>query len=261
MEVIQEKTIVLTAKELTRRFGGVVAVNNLSFSVNQGEIFGFIGPNGAGKTTLFNLITGLIPPSSGELIYQGQAISQLKPHQIAGLGIARTFQNIRLFGELSVLDNVIIARHLHTHSNIITGVLGLPLAVKEEENSRQKALELLTLIGLDNRTAEKAKNLAYGDQRRLEIARALALEPQILLLDEPAAGMNLNEKQQLSEFIRDLRDRFHFTIIIIEHHVPLVMGLCDRIAVLDFGQLIALGKPSIVRNNPEVIAAYLGDES
>jgi branched-chain amino acid transport system ATP-binding protein len=260
MEVIQEKTIVLTAKELTRRFGGVVAVNNLSFSVNQGEIFGFIGPNGAGKTTLFNLITGLIPPSSGELIYQGQAISQLKPHQIAGLGIARTFQNIRLFGELSVLDNVIIARHLHTHSNIITGVLGLPLAVKEEENSRQKALELLTLIGLDNRTEEKAKNLAYGDQRRLEIARALALEPQILLLDEPAAGMNLNEKQQLSEFIRDLRDRFHFTIIIIEHHVPLVMGLCDRIAVLDFGQLIALDKPSLIRNNPKVIAAYLGNE-
>ena len=217
MEVIQEKTIVLTAKELTRRFGGVVAVNNLSFSVHQGEIFGFIGPNGAGKTTLFNLITGLIPPSSGELIYQNQAISQLQPHQIAGLGIARTFQNIRLFGELSVLDNVIIARHLHSQSNIIAGVLGLPLAVKEEENSRQKALELLTLIGLDNRTEEKAKNLAYGDQRRLEIARALALEPQILLLDEPAAGMNLNEKQQLSEFIRDLRDRFHFTIIIIEH--------------------------------------------
>jgi branched-chain amino acid transport system ATP-binding protein len=250
----------LTAKELTRRFGGVVAVNNLSFSVNQGEIFGFIGPNGAGKTTLFNLITGLIPPSSGELIYQRRVISQLQPHQIAGLGIARTFQNIRLFGELSVLDNVIIARHLHTHSNIITGVLGLPLAVKEEENSRQKALELLTLIGLDNRTEEKAKNLAYGDQRRLEIARALALEPQILLLDEPAAGMNLNEKQQLSEFIRDLRDRFHFTIIIIEHHVPLVMGLCDRIAVLDFGQLIALDKPSLIRNNPKVIAAYLGNE-
>ncbi|MBD2141495.1 ABC transporter ATP-binding protein [Anabaena sp. FACHB-1250] len=252
--------MMLTAKELTRRFGGVVAVNNLSFSVNQGEIFGFIGPNGAGKTTLFNLITGLIPPSSGELIYQGRVISQLPPHQIAGLGIARTFQNIRLFGELSVLDNVIIARHLHTHSNIITGVLGLPLAVKEEENSRQKALELLTLIGLDNRTEEKAKNLAYGDQRRLEIARALALEPQILLLDEPAAGMNLNEKQQLSEFIRDLRDRFHFTIIIIEHHVPLVMGLCDRIAVLDFGQLIALDKPSLIRNNPKVIAAYLGNE-
>ncbi|MFM9159789.1 MAG: ABC transporter ATP-binding protein, partial [Dolichospermum sp.] len=141
--------MMLTAKELTRRFGGVVAVNNLSFSVNQGEIFGFIGPNGAGKTTLFNLITGLIPPSSGELIYQGQAISQLKPHQIAGLGIARTFQNIRLFGELSVLDNVIIARHLRTQSNIIAGVLGLPLAIKEEENSREKALELLTLIGLD----------------------------------------------------------------------------------------------------------------
>ncbi|MFM8004524.1 MAG: ABC transporter ATP-binding protein, partial [Dolichospermum sp.] len=155
---------------------------------------------------------------------------------------------------------VIIARHLRTQSNIIAGVLGLPLAIKEEENSREKALELLTLIGLDNRTEEKAKNLAYGEQRRLEIARALALEPQILLLDEPAAGMNLNEKQQLSEFIRDLRDRFHCTIIIIEHHVPLVMGLCDRIAVLDFGQLIALDKPSLIRNNPKVIAAYLGNE-
>ena len=260
MEIIEEKTIVLAAKELTRRFGGVVAVNNVSFAVNQREIFGLIGPNGAGKTTLFNLITGLIPPSSGELLYQGKAISQLKPHQIAGLGIARTFQNIRLFGELSALENVIIARHLHTQSNIITGVLGLPLAAKEEENSRQKALELLKLIGLDNRTEEKAKNFAYGDQRRLEIARALALEPQVLLLDEPAAGMNLSEKQQLSEFIRDLRDRFNLTIIIIEHHVPLVMGLCDRIAVLDFGQLIALGEPSVVRNNPAVIEAYLGDE-
>ena len=217
--------MMLTAKELTRRFGGVVAVNNLSFSVNQGEIFGFIGPNGAGKTTLFNLITGLIPPSSGELIYQGRVISQLPPHKIAGLGIARTFQNIRLFGELSVLDNVIIARHLHTRSNIITGVLGLPLAVKEEENSKQKALELLTLIGLDNRTEEKAKNLAYGDQRRLEIARALALEPQILLLDEPAAGMNLNEKQQLSEFIRVLPDIFSFPFLdplafLKPHHLP-----------------------------------------
>jgi len=260
MEVIEEKTIVLAAKELTRRFGGVVAVNNVSFAVNQREIFGLIGPNGAGKTTLFNLITGLIPPSSGELLYQGKAISQLKPHQIAGLGIARTFQNIRLFGELSALENVIIARHLHTHSNMITGVLGLPLAAKEEENSRQKAWELLKLIGLDNRTEEKAKNFAYGDQRRLEIARALALEPQVLLLDEPAAGMNLSEKQQLSEFIRDLRDRFNLTIILIEHHVPLVMGLCDRIAVLDFGQLIALGEPSVVRNNPAVIEAYLGDE-
>ncbi|MEH2381638.1 MAG: ABC transporter ATP-binding protein [Nostoc sp.] len=253
-------SIVLEARALTRRFGGLVAVNNVSFSVNKHEIFGLIGPNGAGKTTLFNLITAFIPPSSGQLIYQGAEISQLRPDQIAALGIARTFQNIRLFGELSALENVIIARHLHTKSNMITGILGLPPAPSEEFKTKQKALELLDMIGLSDRADEKAKNFAYGDQRRLEIARALALKPQILLLDEPAAGMNPNEKQQLSAFIRSLRDRFNLTIILIEHHVPLVMGLCDRIAVLDFGQLIALGEPSIVRNDPAVIEAYLGNE-
>ncbi|WP_413199347.1 ABC transporter ATP-binding protein [Nostoc piscinale] len=251
---------ILEVNSLTRRFGGLIAVNNVSFKVNQHEIFGLIGPNGAGKTTLFNLITAMIPPSEGGLIYQGQEIAQLRPHQIAALGIARTFQNIRLFGELSALENVIIARHLHTKSNMITGVLGLPPAPTEENQSKQKALELLELVGLSDRTAEKAKNFAYGDQRRLEIARALALEPQILLLDEPAAGMNPSEKQQLSQFIRNIRDRFNLTIILIEHHVPLVMGLCDRIAVLDFGQLIALGEPAVVRNNPAVIEAYLGNE-
>ncbi|ACC83415.1 ABC transporter ATP-binding protein [Nostoc punctiforme] len=252
--------IVLEAKSLTRRFGGLVAVNNVSFTVNQHEIFGLIGPNGAGKTTLFNLITAFIPLSSGELRYQGTNISQLRPHQIAGLGIARTFQNIRLFGELSALENVIIARHLDNKSNLLTGVLGLPPARREEKKSRRKALQLLEMVGLSDRADEKAKNFAYGDQRRLEIARALALEPQILLLDEPAAGMNPNEKQQLSEFIRSLREQFNLTIVLIEHHVPLVMGLCDRIAVLDFGQLIALGEPSIVRNDPAVIEAYLGNE-
>ncbi|MBD2245497.1 ABC transporter ATP-binding protein [Nostoc sp. FACHB-888] len=252
--------IVLEAKSLTRRFGGLVAVNNVSFTVNQHEIFGLIGPNGAGKTTLFNLITAFIPLSSGELRYQGANISQLRPDQIAGLGIARTFQNIRLFGELSALENVIIARHLHNKSNVLTGVLGLPPARREEKKSRRKALQLLDMVGLSDRADEKAKNFAYGDQRRLEIARALALEPQILLLDEPAAGMNPNEKQQLSEFIRSLREQFNLTIVLIEHHVPLVMGLCDRIAVLDFGQLIALGEPSVVRNDPAVIEAYLGNE-
>ncbi|WP_392531992.1 ABC transporter ATP-binding protein [Nostoc sp. C117] len=252
--------IVLEAKSLTRRFGGLVAVNNVSFTVNEHEIFGLIGPNGAGKTTLFNLITAFIPLSSGELCYQGTNISQLRPHQIAGLGIARTFQNIRLFGELSALENVIIARHLHNKSNIFTGVLGLPPARREEKKSRKTALQLLDMVGLSDRADEKAKNFAYGDQRRLEIARALALKPQILLLDEPAAGMNTNEKQQLSEFIRSLREQFNLTIVLIEHHVPLVMGLCDRIAVLDFGQLIALGEPSVVRNNPAVIEAYLGNE-
>ncbi|MBX9253403.1 ABC transporter ATP-binding protein [Desmonostoc muscorum CCALA 125] len=252
--------IILEAKSLTRRFGGLVAVNNVSFTVNQYEIFGLIGPNGAGKTTLFNLITAFIPLSSGELRYQGGNISQLRPHQIAGLGIARTFQNIRLFGELSALENVITARHLHNKSNVLTGVLGLPPARREEKKSRRKALQLLEMVGLSDRAGEKAKNFAYGDQRRLEIARALALEPQILLLDEPAAGMNPNEKQQLSEFIRSLREQFSLTIVLIEHHVPLVMGLCDRIAVLDFGQLIALGEPAVVRNDPAVIEAYLGNE-
>lgn len=255
-----DSNIILEAKGLTRRFGGLVAVNSVSFTVKKNEIFGLIGPNGAGKTTLFNLITALIPLSSGSLVYQNREISQLRPYEIAKLGIARTFQNIRLFGELSALDNVIIGNHLHIKSGIITGVLGLPPAPSAENQSKHKALELLELVGLSDRADEKAKNFAYGDQRRLEIARALAQKPQILLLDEPAAGMNPNEKQQLSEFIGSLRSQFNLTIILIEHHVPLVMGLCDRIAVLDFGQLIALGEPSIVRNDPAVIEAYLGSE-
>lgn len=256
---------ILEAKGLTRRFGGLVAVNNVSFSVQKHEIFGLIGPNGAGKTTLFNLITCLLPPSSGQLIYQGEEVSQLRPHEIASKGISRTFQNIRLFGQLSAWENVMIGRHIHSRNNhpvpaLISGMLGLPASNKQEQETKQKALELLNMVGLGDRTTEKAKNFPYGDQRRLEIARALALQPQILLLDEPAAGMNPNEKSQLSEFIREIRDRFNLTIILIEHHVPLVMGLCDRIAVLDFGQLIALGEPAVVRNDPAVIEAYLGDE-
>lgn len=253
-------SIVLEAKELTRRFGGLVAVNHVSFTVQAGEIFGLIGPNGAGKTTLFNLITGLIHPSSGQMQYQNAMISRLRPHQIAAKGIARTFQNIRLFGELSALENVKIAHHIHSRSGLFAGVLGLPSAAHAEKKTHAIAVELLDLVGLGARTGEKAKNFSYGDQRRLEIARALALKPQVLLLDEPAAGMNPTEKHQLSEFIYDIRDRFHLTVLLIEHHVPLVMGLCDRIAVLDFGHLIALGNPATVRNDPAVIAAYLGTE-
>ncbi len=248
----------LEVKALTRRFGGLVAVNQVSFTVNKNEIFGLIGPNGAGKTTLFNLITGLIQPSSGQLIYRGEEITKLRPHQIAAKGIARTFQNIRLFGNLSALENVTIARHVHTNSGVLAGVLGIPSASKEEQKTQQKALELLALVGLSRRTAEKARNFPYGDQRRLEIARALALEPQVLLLDEPTAGMNPNEKHQMSGLIRDICTQFNLSVILIEHHVPLVMGLCDRIAVFDFGQLIALGNPDEIRFNPAVIEAYLG---
>jgi branched-chain amino acid transport system ATP-binding protein len=256
---------VLAAKGLTRRFGGLIAVNDVSFTVEKNEIFGLIGPNGAGKTTLFNLMTGLIPSNSGKLIYQNEDISQLKPYQIANKGIARTFQNIRLFGDLSVLENVAIARHIHSRSpnpvlSLLSGIFGLPESNAMERQTQRKALELLDLVGLGDRAQEQAKNLPYGDQRRLEIARALALEPTILLLDEPAAGMNPTEKHKLSDFIREVRAQFNLTVILIEHHVPLVMGLCDRIAVLHFGQMIALGEPAIVRNNPAVIEAYLGDE-
>ena len=250
----------LEARAMTRRFGGLVAVNAVSFAVQPGEIFGLIGPNGAGKTTLFNLITGMIPPSSGQLLHEGEDITRRQPHKIAQRGIGRTFQNIRLFGQLSALRNVMIARHIHTRSNVITGVFGLPRARREEQASRERAMELLDLVGLRARADEQALNFSYGDQRRLEIARALALEPRLLLLDEPAAGMNTGEKHELSEFIRSLRDRFNLTILLIEHHVPLVMGLCDRIAVLHFGQMIALGDPARVKNDPAVVEAYLGDE-
>ena len=251
---------VLEAKGLTRRFGGLMAVNNVSFTVNEGEIFGLIGPNGAGKTTLFNLVTGLTQLSRGQMLYRGAEISHLRPHQIAKKGVARTFQNIRLFADLSALENVMIAQHIHTKSGVFAGVLGLPPAPREEQKTRSRAFELLELVGLSDRFDEKATNLPYGDQRRLEIARALALAPQVLLLDEPAAGMNLNEKQQLSDFIRQIRDQFNLTILLIEHHVPLVMGLCDRIAVLNFGQLIAIGNPAEVKSDRAVIEAYLGAE-
>lgn len=255
-----QSDIVLTAQGLTRRFGGLIAVNDISFTVAKGEIFGLIGPNGAGKTTTFNLMTGLIQASSGQMLHQGVDISQLRPFQIAKRGIARTFQNIRLFGNLSALENIAIAHHLQTRSGLFQGIFNLPPTPAEEKDIRDRSYQLLDLVGLGDRASSSANNLAYGDRRRLEIARALALQPQILLLDEPAAGMNPSEKGQLSDFIRQIQQQFNLTILLIEHHVPLVMGLCDRIAVLDFGQLIALGNPELVRNDPAVIAAYLGSE-
>jgi branched-chain amino acid transport system ATP-binding protein len=250
----------LEIQQITRRFGGLVAVNQVSFVVQPGEIFGLIGPNGAGKTTLFNMITGLIPPSSGQVMYQGHSITRQRPHQIAGQGIARTFQNLRLFGNMTVLENVAVARHVHIRTGLLPGIVGRPRAVVEEQQIQLRAFGLLELVGLAAKANQTARNLSYGDQRRLELARALAVEPQLLLLDEPAAGMNPNEKAALSQLIRQIRDQFDLTVVLIEHHVPLVMGLCHRIAVLDFGQLIALGNPEMVRNDPAVIAAYLGGE-
>nr|WP_156800538.1 ABC transporter ATP-binding protein [Pseudanabaena sp. PCC 7367] len=247
----------MKVNEITRRFGGLVAIDRVSFAVQQGEIFGLIGPNGAGKTTLFNIITGLLEPSSGSLSHDRQDITKLRPHQIAASGIARTFQNIRLFCNLSALENVAIARHVHTQAGVFSGVFGI--ARGEEVDTYDRAMELLELVGLADKADHQANSFAYGDQRRLEIARALALKPKLLLLDEPAAGMNPNEKAELSEFIRQIRDRLNLTILLIEHHVPLVMGLCDRIAVLNFGQLIALDAPEQVKNNPAVIEAYLGE--
>ncbi|MEI6207250.1 MAG: ABC transporter ATP-binding protein [Desulfuromonadales bacterium] len=252
--------VLLEAERLCRNFGGLKAVSDVSFQVVEGEIFGLIGPNGAGKTTLFNLMTGLTPVSSGALHYRGEKVTGLPPHRIAEKGIGRTFQNIRLFRGLNALENIRISQHVITRSGLLSGILGTPASRAEENEVDERARELLKLVGLADRAMEMAGNFSYGDQRRLEIGRALALKPQVLLLDEPAAGMNSAEKYSLTEFIRTIREQFKLTVLLIEHHVPLVMNLCDRIAVLNFGELIAIGEPAVVRKDPAVIEAYLGAE-
>lgn len=250
--------------DLTRNFGGLCAVNNVNMEINEHELIGLIGPNGAGKTTLFNLLTGVYEPSSGtiELNIDGEmkSIGGMKPYKITELGLARTFQNIRLFKNLTVLDNVKIAMHKNVKYGVMTGILRLPKFYSEEERIEKEALALLQEVGLDHKKSELACNLPYGEQRRLEIARALATNPKILFLDEPAAGMNPQETNDLTELIHDIKDKFNVTIILIEHDMSLVMTICERIYVLDYGKCIANGVPEEIKNNPRVIEAYLGEE-
>ncbi len=252
---------ILKLSRITQEFGGLRALDSIDLTVTEGQIFGIIGPNGAGKTTLFNIITGIYVPIEGTIHFRGEELKKNSPHKVARLGIGRTFQNIRLFNKLSVIDNVRVGSHAINKSGFFSDLMGLPLARREEKRILNQAGQLLNLVGLYEKRGEYADNLSYGEQRRLEIARALALDPSLLLLDEPAAGMNSSEKAELIELIYLIRREMNLTILLVEHDMNLVMKICQRIAVLDYGRKIAEGSPEEIKNDEAVISSYLGVEA